>query len=121
MGTVAVKLLMAVLTGISAVLVAVEIYAIVDGFGSQPNNCYVEDSTKVGVFGGVFGSIVVVIALTTVAMGFWAIVRGRPGVGKSWGAFAATLSSFVLWAFVAIAAFGVLGHRRRRPGQGAEG
>lgn len=72
-----------VLTGTAAGVAALEVYAIVDGFGSQPNNCYVEDSTKVGVL-DVFGSIVVVIALAAVAVDARAIVKGRPSVGRSW-------------------------------------
>jgi hypothetical protein len=98
-------LLVAVLTCIAAGIAALEVYAIVDGFGSQPNNCYVEDSTKVSVL-GVFGSIVVVIALATVAMGGWAVVTGRPSVGKVAGAFAATLASLVVWVHFSILAFG---------------
>jgi len=94
-----------VLACVSAALAALEIYAIVDGFGSQPHNCYVEDSTKVAVL-GLLGSIVVVIALAPAALGAWSIVKRRPGVGKVLGAFVAALCAFVVWVFLAILAFG---------------
>jgi hypothetical protein len=90
---------------LALVVAGLELWVIVDGISFQPNNCYLEASTKWGVL-GVYGGPVVLISLGTAAYAVRAVRTGNRAVSTLTVGLVLTIAAFLFWAYVWLAAFG---------------